>query len=65
MTPEQQNAVMKKALTTIAAMADPDDMTVDDNGLTEWGCEIGDAIEMAYHNCITLAQLALGDVTSK
>lgn len=53
------------AVKSIAAMSDPDDMDEDEDGFTEWGCEKHDAVAMAYENCITIAQLALGDVTSQ
>jgi len=60
MTLESQNKIMKVALLQIAAMTDPDHMETDDDGITEWGCEINDAVHMSYENAITIAQLALG-----
>jgi len=62
-TEKEQNEIMKAALVQIASMTDPDDMELNEHGLTEWGCEISDAVEMAYDNCITIAQLALGKVS--
>lgn len=65
MTLEEQNDRMKAALSQIAAMSDPDDIKEDEDGFTEWGCDRQDAINMAYENCITIAQLALGDVSTR
>ena len=58
-----QHETMKSALVQIASMTDPDDMETDDDGLTEWGCEINDAVHMSYENAITVAQMALGNIT--
>lgn len=63
MTLEEQNTALKAALAQIAAMTDPDEMEEDEDGFTEWGCERGDAIVLAYENCITIAQLTLGKVS--
>lgn len=63
MTQEEQIKVMKNALAQIASMVDPEEMDTDSEGHTEWGCERDEAIEMAYENCITIAQLALGKIS--
>lgn len=60
---KDQHAMMKAALVRIASYSDPDEIEEDDEGFTEWGCGRDDAIEMAYENVITEAQLALGKLT--
>ena len=59
-----ENEVMKRALTSIAGYVMPDEMEEDDDGLTEWGCERQDAVEMSYENVIFEAQNALQQLKS-
>jgi hypothetical protein len=52
-------SVMKSCLEDIASMVEPENMEVDDDGFTEWGCSKRESIEMAYENAISFAKFAL------
>jgi len=65
MTEAEQLKIATRALAQIASMVDPADMEEDGDGFTEWGCDVNDAVFMAYENCITLAQMALGQINAK
>ncbi len=54
-----ENLLMLGTLTQIAAYTLPDDMDVDDDYQTEWGCDREEAVEMAYENVVWAAQAVL------